>query len=514
MLTRVTVGQVRFNLAGLYADPRGVAMGKELLLRFATLDRLVAFLRLWSAERSPDEVWSSLSVIYARPPGAGREVFARMTHPGGEVGDLVANTARLAGGAPHTGSGRHFVPMRETRAPLGYDVVSVPHDEGDFCLVSTEGVTSFRQEGVLAFERLLLRLQLRRHLGGIGAALRQNAGDPVVVSARRGLAPMFMQLLFREGVAARAAIVDSKAGGPFAAGATTWLFHIPDLPPRLAGLCARTPGLGLFVPVLEDVFVAAGWQHPIHLGGARAALRGDRLLLLQASPQPPMEIAPKPHFVALEDLIAIELGAGARDVPLPPIKAAEAGNAAEAPGGRAGEALVVPLQLEPLAGGPVRVRATLVPWAQAAWVRRLLFALPSVALRSHRVAFVESGLLIVAPDRLDGLPFGQPLEEPHPGLFVPVGMRLRPALSPELLAERLGISDGTICVFPARDAPPFRIAAAAFEALERKALSRADVPWATAPATRAAPMLAADPSAVPEIENDPLGVLPLWGWRP
>jgi hypothetical protein len=147
-------------------------------------------------------------------------------------------------------------------------------------------------------------------------------------------------------------------------------------------------------------------------------------------------------------------------------------------------------------------------------VRRLLFALPAVALRNHRVAFVDSGLLIVAPDRLDGLPFGQPLEEPQPGLFVPVGMRLRPALSPELLAERLGISDGTVCVFPAREAPPFRIGAAAFESLERKALSRADVPWATAPSTRAAPMLAADPSAAPEIENDPLGVLPLWGWRP
>jgi hypothetical protein len=160
------------------------------------------------------------------------------------------------------------------------------------------------------------------------------------------------------------------------------------------------------------------------------------------------------------------------------------------------------------------VRATLVPWAQAAWVRRLLFALPSTTLRSHRVAFVEAGVLIVAPDRLDGLPFGQPLEEAQPGLLVPVGMRLWPALSPELLAERLGIHEGTLCVFTGGDRPPFRVAASGFESLERKALSRADVPWAAPPATRAAPVLAADPTAAPEIENDTLGLLPLWGWRP
>jgi hypothetical protein len=508
MLTRVTVGQVRFNLAGLYADARGVATGKELLLRFATLDRLVAFLRLWSAERSPDEVWSSLSVVYARPPGAGREVFARCANPAGEVGDLLAATARLAGGIPHTGAGRHFVPTRESRAPLGYDVVSVPHEEGDFCLVSADGVTSFRTEGALGFERLLLRLQLRRQPGGIPAALRRNGGDSVIVSARRGLAPMFMQLLFREGVAARAAIVEPQAAGPFSGARTTWLFHIPELPERLAGLCARTPGLGLFVPALEDVFTAAGWQHPIHLGGARAALRGERLLLLSAPPRPPLEIVPRPHFVALEDLIAIELGTGARDVPTPPLMAAEA------PRGRADDALVVPLQLEPLGGGHARVRATLVPWSQATWVRRLLFALPAVALRSHRVAFVEAGVMVVAPERLDGLPFGQPLEEPQPGLFVPVGMRLRPPLSPGLLAERLGISDGAVCVFPAREAAPFRIAASAFETLERKALSRSDVPWAAPAQVRSQPVLAADPTDAPEIENDSLGVLPLWGWRP
>ncbi|HEY0712050.1 MAG TPA: hypothetical protein VGF45_05215, partial [Polyangia bacterium] len=214
MLTRVTVGQVRFNLAGLSVDSRGVAAGKELLVRFVSLDRVVGFLRLLSAERTPDELWSSLTIVYARPLAGGREMIARLSHPGAEIADLVASCARLAGGVPHTGTGRIFVPMRDSRAPLGYDVASVPTDEGDFCLVGNEGATPFRQEGTLPFERLLLRLELRRGPGGPLASLearRTGGGDfPVIVSARRGVAPMLLQLLFREGVQARAAIVDPK----------------------------------------------------------------------------------------------------------------------------------------------------------------------------------------------------------------------------------------------------------------------------------------------------------------
>lgn len=55
-----------------------------------------------------------------------------------------------------------------------------------------------------------------------------------------------------------------------------------------------------------------------------------------------------------------------------------------------------------------------------------------------------------------------------------------------------------------------------FEVLERRALARSDIPWApTVPPQRALlPPPAPPPEEVPEIENDPLGVLPLWGFRP
>ncbi len=506
MLTRVTVGQVRFNLGGLTADARGVATGKELLLRFATLDRLVGFVRLASAERAPEEVWSSFKILYARPAGGAREVLARLVHPGSDAGDRVAATARLAGGQPYTGTGRHFVPTRDTRAPLGFDVASVPADEGDFCLITPEGAVAFRQEGTLAFERLLLRLELRRRPGGAQAAWLDHGGE-VIVSVRRGLAPLFMQLLSREGIRATAATLEGKADGPFEAAAwsSSWLFQVDQLPSRLGDLCASTPGFALYLPVLPDVFVAAGWEHPVHLTGVKEALSGQRLLLLSPPPGEPIAVAPPPRFVAIEDLLPISLAGLAGPIPLSAT--------------RPSEALSVPLRLVTVPAGPVRVRGVLTSWAQAHWLRRLLFSLPSVVLRDCRVAFVEAGVLILGGDRSDQMPFGQipfgqPLVEAQDRLFVPVGMSLRPQLSPDLLASHLGIGDGNICVFPAPDVPPFRVAPTAFEALERRALGRVDVPWATPPSNSLGPSLAAESTAAPEIENESLGLLPLWGWRP
>ena len=76
------------------------------------------------------------------------------------------------------------------------------------------------------------------------------------------------------------------------------------------------------------------------------------------------------------------------------------------------------------------------------------------------------------------MPFGQLLEEAIPGVFVPVGRRLRPALSPGLLAERLGrVRGGGVRVSRRWSKPPFRIARDTFEVLERKTLARADLPW-------------------------------------
>ena len=281
MLTRVPVGQVRFNLPGLSADTRGAAVGRDLLLRFGTLDRLVGFLRLLSAERTPEELWSGLRIVYARPVSGAREAFVRVSNPGGATTDLVANTARLAGGVPYTGTSHHFVPTRDTRSPLGYDATVVAHGDGDFTLYTDDLDLVFREEGQLQLERLLLRLELRRFAGGAEAAWRAaSRRGPVFLAVRRGLAPVMVDYLFGAGIEAQVAVCEPPRSTPFSAIPSFWLFRIAELPGRLSGLCTRTPGLDLYLPVLDDVLVAAGYEHPVHLASCRAALRGERLLLL------------------------------------------------------------------------------------------------------------------------------------------------------------------------------------------------------------------------------------------
>ncbi len=501
MLTRVPVGQVRFNLPGLSADTRGAAVGRDLLLRFGTLDRLVGFLRLLSAERTPEELWAGLRIIYARPASGAREAFVRVSNPGGAAADLVASTARLAGGAPFTGTAHHFVPTRDTRSPLGYDVSVVSHGDGDFTLYTDDADLVFREEGQLALERLLLRLELRRHAGGAEAAWRAaSRRGPVYLAVRRGLAPVMVDYLFRGGIEAQVAVCEPPRSTPFSAAPSFWLFRIAELPGRLAGLCTRTPGLDLYLPVLDDVLVAAGYEHPIHLASCRASLRAERLLLLGPPPRNVTEVSPRPSFAALDDVVRLRI----------PLKEEpRAALTAPPPTG----ALEVPLRLEVVGNVAARPRAALVPWSRAAWLRRLLFALPASALRSYRVALVEAGILVVAGDRIEGLPFGQLLEETIPGVFVPVGRRLRPALSAGLLAERLGVSEGSVCVFVESGRAPFRIARDSFEVLERRTLARADLPWSPPAGKRPAEPASGNQPTPPEIENDPLGLLPLWGWR-
>ncbi len=76
MLQRVALGQVRFNVPGLTVDARGVVGGKQLAARFASMDRLVAFLRALAAEQSLDDLQPGLRIVYARGSAGTREAIA------------------------------------------------------------------------------------------------------------------------------------------------------------------------------------------------------------------------------------------------------------------------------------------------------------------------------------------------------------------------------------------------------------------------------------------------------
>ena len=154
--------------------------------------------------------------------------------------------------------------------------------------------------------------------------------------------------------------------------------------------------------------------------------------------------------------------------------------------------------------------AALIPWNQVPWLQRLCYALPTSALRAYRVAALERGVLVRASEVLEGIPFGTLLELAAPDVLVPVGMRLVPAVSPALLADRLGATGGTTVVFPDRAGAPFRVPADALVALELRVLGA----LTPAIAGQTAAFSRQEPIAEPvEIENRPMGPMPLWGLR-
>jgi len=201
-----------------------------------------------------------------------------------------------------------------------------------------------------------------------------------------------------------------------------------------------------------------------------------------------------PALAAIEDLVRI----------LPPTpERAELRGAA--PGARAD--LSVALRLE-AGGGPGRAVAALIPWTQAAWLQRLVYALPPSALRAHRVALLKRGILVRAAETLEGMPFGTLLQLGAPEVLIPMGTRLVPAVSPAILAERLGAVGGAMVLFPSLGSAPLRVLAEAIVPFERRLLAELE------PAVANLEALGRQEQPVEEpvvIENEPLGPMPLWG---
>jgi hypothetical protein len=505
MLQRVALGQVRFNLPGLTVDARGVVGGKQLAVRFAAIDRLVSFFRVLSAEQSLDDLQPGLRIAYARGAAGTREALVLLPAGSTHMGDVVARAARLAGGQCFTGGGKHFVQYRDARAPLGYDAAALSQDAGDLVLYGAEQVVGYRVETELPFQKLVLRLSLQRQHGT--AALPPDG--LLYLVARRGLGPLMAEYLHRSQAGAKAASADpgepalrasvalcdtAAADSAFQPGRSFWLFRIEGVPARMRGLLTGTPGLELFAPVTDNVGVAVGYRHPIHLDACRGSFPADRFYLFSPRSAGVTVISPAPALAAIEDVVRIR-------APLPREPERREAIAVGRPD------IAVPLRLEPSADPRRRAVATLVPWARADWLRRLCYALPPTALRGYRVALLEVGVLILATGSLEGFPFGVLLDAAAPDVLVPLGTRLRPAVSPALLAERVGAAGGALVVFSGIGQAPVRVPPEAIEPLDRRALALAEIETVASNSRRAGP----SGGAAVEIENDPLGPMPLWG---
>ncbi len=96
-LEHVAQGQARFMTPGVAPDPRGVLLGRYCLLLFPTLEGVVSWLRLYSAEGSLDELISGLEdprpYLKLDTQGYDVEVFQGA---GERVSDFVGMQSELA----------------------------------------------------------------------------------------------------------------------------------------------------------------------------------------------------------------------------------------------------------------------------------------------------------------------------------------------------------------------------------------------------------------------------------
>lgn len=499
MLVRVASTQARFTLPGLRRDDRGVTVGPDAVVRASTLDRLVAFLRLLSGERCPDELWAGLTVAHARIPGGMREVLVRFPSPPSELLDLAAGFARIAGVSIFVGAGAHFVPYRDRRSPVGYDVTALASPPAELHLYGEGQDAPFGLEGGMPLEELVRRLGLVADPAQTDEALAR--APRLIVTSRRGLQPHLLAVLLRAGVRARAALSEPMSAGPGEEPPAFWTFVVEGLPARLVPLARRTPGLRLYREATEHLLIAAGYRHPLHLERCARDLMRDRLVFLEPPPMSAVEVAPPPPFVSLEDLARF------------PVSTVSAAPSPKGSGGRARArreppSLELRFTLRAARTDAGRVRGALIAARDHDHLCRLVYALPPRVLAEHRAAVVGDDLLLLSSERIEAIPLGIPLFEAAPFVLLPAGFELAPRLPPERLAAHLGGGEGRYCLVLAADQPIHVVNQRDLAPLERWILLR--MPPGS-PRSGPPPLESASTPLPPEVVHDPVGFFPLWG---
>jgi hypothetical protein len=494
-LEHVALGQSRFMTPGVAPDPRGILIGRYGVLVFPTLEGVVSWLRVYSSESPLDELLSGLEIADVKTPLGSREMIVRIPVASSYLLDRAARCAQLVGGAAYTGTTKHFVKYRDDRSPYGYDATDIQAlPEGAALAVHGDGFTqTYAKQRELPLDKLLFRLSRRRIAAGSEKSLDRQELYLVVA---RGLGDGVVRYLWRNRVTARVGIVTPEQQSAFAEGGrprSHLLFRVQELPARILDLFLATPGIDVFRPVSQNLAVEVGYAHLIDLASCQSLFdpakfylfwgREDRVDMVVG----PLDLAGIEHLTRVD--IDLEHPATGDTMKLTQI-----------------DAVGVPIELAPSLTPSRRVVASLIPTAQAQWLKRLVYFLPQTSLRGHRVAMTDRGVLVVASADVDVVPLGMPLNEVAPGLLVPLGMDLVPRVAPEVLARSLGHGAGVYTVFPP-EGGPFQIGEAALVPLERRALAKVEVARAEVIDART------ETSGEPAVVNDPVGRFALWGFR-
>lgn len=494
MLEHVAHGQTRFFTPGVAPDPRGILLGRYCVMTFPTLEGAVSWLRLYASEASLDELLANLTITKVKTALGSRGIAIQIPAISSYAADRAARLARLVGGAIYTGTAKHFVKYRDDRSPYGYDAVEVGAivEATDFMVHSDEFAQGYVRDGDLAFDRLLLRLSIRKVPGGEHLATDDRA--ELILAVARGLVDGIVRYLWRNRVVATAGLFTPRLTGAFDDHSRErgyMLLRVRSLPERMLALFLATPGVDVFRPAGTNAAVAVGYAHPIDLASCQSVFPVDTFYMFW--PNDRVDVLPGPLALSdIADLTRLDVVAD---------RAVDRGVGSH----EAAQPIGVELRLAPALGPPRRVVATLISTEHAGRLKRLLFALSPLSLRGHRVAVTDRGVLVIGAANLDVIPLGQLLCELTPGLLIPLGMDAVPRVSPEVLARALGHGPGMVTVL-SRNERPFQIPEAAFATLERRSLARLEVQTAAIENVRV------EPSAAAQIINDAVGRFALWGF--
>jgi hypothetical protein len=523
ILEPVAAGQTRFRMQGLSPDPRGIAVGREALIVFESLDRCVSFLGAYGLEASLDDLLPSTTLERARRTGGGSALLLRCEASEGYGLDRLARLAGAARSQLYAGAGSVFVRARESAAPFGYDLAvpvaellarngsgsgSVGLGSDEVLVVDREFCARYRSESRIDPIDLIQRLQLRAvalPLQGIGSDPELcGMRDMALVLVAPGVADRVLAYLWRKEVP-MAGVRVTLAGDR----RTSLLLRLRNPSGRLLDVLRPIPGVELMVPVSSRAAVEAGWVHPIHLASASSCLPGDEMYLFRGRANRVERIDGAPRFVEGRYLVQTEVQ----------LREAEFSSAWELEPAQLQEAgqLHVELRLQPSAitRDP---RASLIPWRELELLRRLIYLVPPSALAAARLVPLTEGLLVLSGGgRLgsDGrplsvgavIPLGRRYCEVAPGVLVPDGFELWPRLRPQLIRELLELEGEDRAVFlePGRD--PIHIADERMMSLDAAAIGTLETSEAALVEASVAPL---EPGT---IVNQRLGRFALWGFR-
>jgi hypothetical protein len=484
MLERVAVHQTRLRTPGLGLDPKGIALGAKGLVLLPSIDRLVAFLSLYTKSASLEDILRTLRVEVVKSKLGAREVTLTFNADGCDRMDRIAEVARLAGGSTLTGTSRHFVQYRDAAAPFGYDVGEIQPGDAALMLYHSNFSQAYGVERVVEVRSLVLRLE--PHVDPTTAA------EPGAkwISAEQGLGPALIGYFVRSGVDADVGIAEWPPSSSFDDGPVRrYVFKVNEIPQRMLPLLTRTPGLHVYNPTGEGVAVEVGFRHPINLR-ACPVFPASGLVLFRGRGEEPLELPRLPALGAVRAFARVNL-------------ADEAHGRITAVSTGAPPTISLALRLLPSTDPWRGVTATWVHNDELPLLRRIAYVLGPDTLKKTTVAFTSAGAFVRNPAGIETIPVGEFFREVHPGLFVVAGYDPLPAVSPEVLYKSLGAPSGQV-LFVGRDERIVGVPGAAFVSLETALLEGQS--WAPLPAEALESALATE---VPELMLDSPGFRPM-----